>query len=42
MEAKTPKKKRKEGAKEHKPSWQETMASVQDIQEFLDGRVFLR
>ena len=42
MEEKTPKKKKKEGAKEHKPSWQETMASVQDIQEFLDGRVFLR
>ena len=39
---KKPKKKSAAPPKEHKPSWQERQATVQDIKAFLDERVMLR
>ena len=41
-----PKKKRKkkaaEGEKEHKANWREVYATVEDIKDFLGGRLYLR
>ena len=45
MEEETPNKKKKKdtkGRKEHKASWQETYASIDDIMTFLDNHVMLR
>ena len=42
MDEKKPRKKKAAADKEHKTPWQETYAGVQEIQDFLMGRIMLR